>query len=374
MKRHSMAGDSDTHGTHEFFRHGGSIGCRLTPGRVHKGKRMSGLMGNVKCTASDLVVVKVLEDKDLVLVKGAVPGAANGLVLIKGSVKDVKKYVVPRADQRGRVEEPDEGLQEGRHGRRARGQARQEVTAAVSVSRDSRAPPRRVLQEGALLPGSRRASVYKLEEIDRRLRLMRAGDRVLDLGCRPGSWLQYALKVGRPARRGGRHRPRPAARSRYRARASCRATSSRRPTPSCSGRWRRSTSCCRTWRPNTTGIARDRSGALGGAVRGGADARGAAAGARGRVRRQDLPGPRHRGTPQADGGPVLGSAHGQARGLAGHEHRDLPGGQRLRLIGPRAGRHSANGSTHSPEGDIVSTGSDDVLAGRLRTTARPCAG
>ena len=97
MKRHRMAGDSDTHGTHEFFRHGGSIGCRLTPGRVHKGKRMSGLMGNVKNTASDLVVVRVYEDKDLVLVKGAIPGPANGLVLIKGSVKDVKKYVVPRA-------------------------------------------------------------------------------------------------------------------------------------------------------------------------------------------------------------------------------------------------------------------------------------
>jgi large subunit ribosomal protein L3 len=97
MKRHRMAGDSDTHGTHEFFRHGGSIGCRLTPGRVHKGKRMSGLMGNVKNTASDLVVVKVLDDRDVVLVKGAIPGPANGVVLIKGSVKDVKKYVVPRA-------------------------------------------------------------------------------------------------------------------------------------------------------------------------------------------------------------------------------------------------------------------------------------
>jgi large subunit ribosomal protein L3 len=96
MKMHRMKGDSDTHGTHEFFRHGGSIGCRLTPGRVHKGKRMSGLMGNNKNTSSDLVVVQVLADKDLVLVKGAVPGAANGLVLIKGSVKDVKKYVVPR--------------------------------------------------------------------------------------------------------------------------------------------------------------------------------------------------------------------------------------------------------------------------------------
>ena len=89
MKRHRMKGDSATHGTHEFFRHGGSIGCRLTPGRVHKGKRMSGLMGNVKNTAADLVVVKVLDDKDLVLIKGPVPGPANGVVLVKGSVKDV---------------------------------------------------------------------------------------------------------------------------------------------------------------------------------------------------------------------------------------------------------------------------------------------
>jgi large subunit ribosomal protein L3 len=96
MKRHKMKGDSATHGTHEFFRHGGSIGCRLTPGRTFKGKRMSGLMGNVKNTSADLVVVQVIADKDLVLVKGAVPGGANGLVLIKGSVKDVKKYIVPR--------------------------------------------------------------------------------------------------------------------------------------------------------------------------------------------------------------------------------------------------------------------------------------
>jgi large subunit ribosomal protein L3 len=96
MKKHKMAGDTMTHGTHEFFRHGGSIGCRLTPGRVHKGKRMSGLMGNEKKTASDLVVVQVLDDQNVVLVKGAVPGAANSLVLLKGSVKDVKKYVVPR--------------------------------------------------------------------------------------------------------------------------------------------------------------------------------------------------------------------------------------------------------------------------------------
>ena len=113
MKKHRMAGDTATHGTHEFFRHGGSIGCRLTPGRVHKGKRMSGLMGNVKNTASDLVVVKVLDDKDVVLIKGAIPGPANGLVLVKGSVKDVRKYVVPRQVKEAESKNPMKASKKG---------------------------------------------------------------------------------------------------------------------------------------------------------------------------------------------------------------------------------------------------------------------
>lgn len=113
MKMHKMAGDSDTHGTHEFFRHGGSIGCRLTPGRVHKGKRMSGRMGGVQCTASDLVVVKVLDDKDVVLIKGAVPGAANGLVLVKGSMKDVRKYIVPQLVKEAESKNPMKASKKG---------------------------------------------------------------------------------------------------------------------------------------------------------------------------------------------------------------------------------------------------------------------
>jgi large subunit ribosomal protein L3 len=113
MKKHKMSGDTMTHGTHEFFRHGGSIGCRLTPGRVHKGKRMSGLMGNVKNTASDLVVVQVLDEQNLVLVKGAVPGPANGLILIKGSVKDVKKYIVPRAIKEAESKNPMKASKKG---------------------------------------------------------------------------------------------------------------------------------------------------------------------------------------------------------------------------------------------------------------------
>ena len=113
MKKHRMAGDSMTHGTHEFFRHGGSIGCRLTPGRVHQGKRMSGRMGGVKSTASDLVVVKVLDDKDVVLIKGAIPGPTNGLVLVKGSVKDVRKYIVPRQVKEAESKNPMKASKKG---------------------------------------------------------------------------------------------------------------------------------------------------------------------------------------------------------------------------------------------------------------------
>jgi len=113
MKKHKMAGDSMTHGTHEFFRHGGSIGCRLTPGRVHKGKRMSGRMGGVKCTSSDLVVVKVLEERNVVLIKGAVPGPANGLVVVKGSTKDVRKFIVPQLVKEAESKNPMKASKKG---------------------------------------------------------------------------------------------------------------------------------------------------------------------------------------------------------------------------------------------------------------------
>jgi large subunit ribosomal protein L3 len=113
VKMHKMGGDTQTHGTHEFFRHGGSIGCRLTPGRVHKGKRMSGHMGSNKYTSSDLVVVKVLEDKNVVLVKGSVPGPVNGIVLLKGSTKDVKKYIVPQLQKEVEAKNPMKASKKG---------------------------------------------------------------------------------------------------------------------------------------------------------------------------------------------------------------------------------------------------------------------
>src|SRR5688572_14178440 len=82
IKKHHMKGMKNTHGTHEYFRHGGSIGCRLTPQRVHKGKRMSGQMGNETVTQQNLQLFRILEEEGCLLVRGSVPGAANEYVVV----------------------------------------------------------------------------------------------------------------------------------------------------------------------------------------------------------------------------------------------------------------------------------------------------
>jgi large subunit ribosomal protein L3 len=74
---------------------------------------MSGRMGGVKCTSSDLVVVKVLDDRDVVLIKGAVPGPANGLVLVKGSTKNVRKYIVPQQIREAESKNPMKASKKG---------------------------------------------------------------------------------------------------------------------------------------------------------------------------------------------------------------------------------------------------------------------
>lgn len=82
IKKHHMKGMTRAHGTHEYFRHGGSIGCRLTPQRVHKGKRMAGQMGNAKVTVQNLQLLRILAEDGVILVRGAVPGAANEYVVV----------------------------------------------------------------------------------------------------------------------------------------------------------------------------------------------------------------------------------------------------------------------------------------------------
>ena len=90
MKRHNMKGAKQaTHGTHEQFRHVGSIGCRTTPGEVHKGKRLPGQMGNERVTMQNVQVVKVDLEKNLVLVTGSVAGPRNGYVMVRQAVKNL---------------------------------------------------------------------------------------------------------------------------------------------------------------------------------------------------------------------------------------------------------------------------------------------
>jgi large subunit ribosomal protein L3 len=83
IKRHRFGGFPASHGTHEYFRHGGSIGNRSFPGRVFKGKRMAGRYGAERVTTRNLLVVAVRPEEHLLLVRGAVPGARNGLLLVR---------------------------------------------------------------------------------------------------------------------------------------------------------------------------------------------------------------------------------------------------------------------------------------------------
>jgi large subunit ribosomal protein L3 len=87
IKRHGFSGFPGSHGTHEYFRHGGSIGNRSFPGRVFKGKRMAGQYGNDRVTTQNIEVVAVRPAEHLLLVRGCVPGARNGVVLVRQAVK-----------------------------------------------------------------------------------------------------------------------------------------------------------------------------------------------------------------------------------------------------------------------------------------------
>jgi large subunit ribosomal protein L3 len=87
VKRHGFAGGPKTHGQSDRHRAPGSIGASSTPGRVFKGMRMAGQMGNKRRTVLNLEVVDVLPERNLVLVKGGVPGAKNGIVVVRKAVK-----------------------------------------------------------------------------------------------------------------------------------------------------------------------------------------------------------------------------------------------------------------------------------------------
>ncbi|MBH23592.1 MAG: 50S ribosomal protein L3 [Myxococcales bacterium] len=101
MKRHNFKGMKASHGTHEYFRHGGSIGASADPARVFKGTKMAGQHGNARTTVQNIHVVEVIEEDNLILVKGGVPGPNGAIVLVRTAVKK-PRIVKP-------IEAPEEG-------------------------------------------------------------------------------------------------------------------------------------------------------------------------------------------------------------------------------------------------------------------------
>lgn len=89
VKRYRMSGGPMTHGGHSK-RRVGSIGCRSFPGRVHKGKRMPGHMGNVEVTTQNLKIVQLRATDNLLLVGGAVPGPVGAMVVVRKALKKTK--------------------------------------------------------------------------------------------------------------------------------------------------------------------------------------------------------------------------------------------------------------------------------------------
>jgi large subunit ribosomal protein L3 len=87
VKRYHFAGNIQTHGTHEYRRHGGSIGTRMTPGRVKLGMKMPGHMGDATTSVLNQKVAKVIADQNLILIRGGIPGSRGGLVVVRGAIK-----------------------------------------------------------------------------------------------------------------------------------------------------------------------------------------------------------------------------------------------------------------------------------------------
>ena len=91
MKRHNFKGQGASHGNHKKHRAPGSIGACATPGRVFKGQKMAGHMGATKVTTLNLKVVEGDSERNLILIKGAIPGPNGGVVFLRNAVKNGAK-------------------------------------------------------------------------------------------------------------------------------------------------------------------------------------------------------------------------------------------------------------------------------------------
>lgn len=108
VKKFRVAGQPSTRGTHENRRHIGAIGCRKTPGRVMKNKKMPGQLGNSRVTVQNLKIVAVRPEDNVLLVKGCIPGAKGAYVEVR---KAMKSYTGP-VKRVAETESNDKGVQE----------------------------------------------------------------------------------------------------------------------------------------------------------------------------------------------------------------------------------------------------------------------
>jgi large subunit ribosomal protein L3 len=95
MKRHNFAGMQASHGVSVSHRAHGSTGNSQDPGRTWKGKKMAGQYGNVRITTQNLTVVKLIENENLILIQGSVPGSKNGIVMLNDAIKSIVPEAAP---------------------------------------------------------------------------------------------------------------------------------------------------------------------------------------------------------------------------------------------------------------------------------------
>lgn len=107
IKRHGFSGAPGSHGAHEHFRHGGSIGASATPSKTFKGKKMPGRFGNSRVTTQNLRIVDIKPERNLLLIQGAVPGSANSIVIIREAKKRQALNETPSATQETPQEDQD---------------------------------------------------------------------------------------------------------------------------------------------------------------------------------------------------------------------------------------------------------------------------
>ena len=122
MKRHGFHGGPRTHGQSDRARAPGSIGSGTTPGRVVKGKKMAGRMGNEQVTTQGLEILAIEAEENILVIKGAIPGPTGGIIVLTKSDKKRKIYHGPQAQALPRGDEEDAEGEEKTEGSEAEGE------------------------------------------------------------------------------------------------------------------------------------------------------------------------------------------------------------------------------------------------------------